>query len=110
MRACSGSSRCLAATEDDGIKNYVLASLNYVNVRLLVDSGPVFLVWPRAPFKRIVVHEENARFKLTKAKSNLRLLSATGSPLQILGEVMLAVRLQNHAIQQKFFRCAQSAS
>jgi hypothetical protein len=33
----------------------------------------------------------------------LRLLSATGSPLQIIGEVTLAVRLQNHVIQQKFF-------
>jgi hypothetical protein len=54
-------------------------------------------------FKRIVAHSENARFKLAKVRSNLRLLSATGSPLQIIGEVTLAVRLQNHAIQQKFF-------
>jgi hypothetical protein len=38
-----------------------------------------------------------------KLEADLRLLSATGSPLQIIGEVMLAVRLQNHAIQQKFF-------
>jgi hypothetical protein len=33
----------------------------------------------------------------------LRLLSATGSPLQIIGQVMLTLRLQNHAIQQNFF-------
>jgi hypothetical protein len=91
------------ATEDNGIKNYVSASLNYVNVRLLVDSGASFSCVAENTFKHIVAHSKNARFKLVKVRSNLRLLSATGSSLQIIGEVTLAMRLQNHAIQQKFF-------
>jgi hypothetical protein len=80
-----------------------LASLNYVNVRLLVDSGASLSCIAESTFKRIVAQSQNARFKLTKARSNLRLLSATGSPLQIIGQVKLTLRLQNHAIQQKFF-------
>jgi hypothetical protein len=54
-------------------------------------------------FRHIVAHARGERIKLAKVRSNLRLLSATGSSLQILGEVTIAVRLQNHAIQQKFF-------
>jgi hypothetical protein len=80
-----------------------LASLNYVNVRLLVDSGASLSCIAESTFKRIIAQSQNARFKLTKARSNLRLLSATGSPLQIIGQVMLTLRLQNHAIQHKFF-------
>jgi hypothetical protein len=96
----------LVATEDNGIKNYVLASLNYINVRLLVDSGASFSCVAENTFKRIVAHSENARFKLAKVRSNLRLLSATGSPLQFIGEVTLVVRFAKPRDSAKVFRCA----
>jgi hypothetical protein len=79
-----------------------LASLNYVNVRLLVDSGASFCCIAESTFKRIVAREGNSRLKIAALTDNVRLSSATGSPLHIIGEVMLDIRLQYHLIPQKF--------
>jgi hypothetical protein len=80
----------------------MLASLNYVNVRLLVDSGASFCCIAESTFKRIVAREGNSRLKIAALTDNIRLSSATGSPLHIIGEVMLDIRLQYHLIPQKF--------
>jgi hypothetical protein len=79
-----------------------LASLNYVNVRLLVDSGASFSCITESTFKRIVACDGNSRLKVAPLTDNIRLSSATGSPLHIIGEVMLDIRLQYHLIPQKF--------
>jgi hypothetical protein len=79
-----------------------LASLNYVNVRLLVDSGASFSCITESTFKRIVARDGNSRLKVAPLTDNIRLSSATGSPLHIIGEVMLDIRLQYHLIPQKF--------
>jgi hypothetical protein len=79
-----------------------LASLNYVNVRLLVDSGASFSCITESTFKRIVARDGNSRLKVAPLTDNIRLSSATGSPLHIIGEVMLDIRLQSHLIPQKF--------
>jgi hypothetical protein len=79
-----------------------LASLNYVNVRLLVDSGASFSSITESTFKRIVARDGNSRLKVAPLTDNIRLSSATGSPLHIIGEVMLDIRLQYHLIPQKF--------
>jgi hypothetical protein len=39
---------------------------------------------------------------LQKAPASTRLLSATGSPLQVIGEVMLDIRLCDYVIPQQF--------
>jgi hypothetical protein len=79
-----------------------LASLNYVNVRLLVDSGASFCCITESTFKRIVARDGNSRLRVAPLTDNIRLSSATGSPLHIIGEVMLDIRLQYHLIPQKF--------
>jgi hypothetical protein len=79
-----------------------LASLHYVNVRLLVDSGASFSCITESTFKRIVARDGNSRLKVAPLTDNIRLSSATGSPLHIIGEVMRDIRLQYHLIPQKF--------
>jgi hypothetical protein len=48
-----------------------------------------------------VAREGNSRLKIATLTDNVRLSSATGSPLHIIGEVMLDIRLQQHFIPQK---------
>jgi hypothetical protein len=71
-------------------------------VRLLVDSGASFSCITESTFKRIVARDGNSRLKVTPLTDNIRLSSATGSPLHIIGEVMLDIRLQYHLIPHKF--------
>jgi hypothetical protein len=49
------------------------------------------------------VREGNLRLKIATFTDNVYLLSVTGSPLYIIGVVMLDIRLQHHLIPQKFF-------
>jgi hypothetical protein len=99
----SPQSRRLGSIDaQSGPQNFILASLNYVNLRLIVDSGASFCCITESTFKRIVARNGNSRLKVTPLTDNIRLSSATGSPLHIIGEVMLDIRLQYHLIPQKF--------
>jgi hypothetical protein len=73
-----------------------------VNTRLLVDSGVGRSCVSERTLKRVAAHKCNSLLKVTKAADSIRLLSATGSPLQTIVEVVLDVRLQSHVIPLKF--------
>jgi hypothetical protein len=82
--------------------NYLLTSLNYVNIRLLLDSGASRSCISERTFQRISARKGNTWLRLQKAPASTRLLSATGSPLQVIGEVMLDIRLCDYVIPQQF--------
>jgi hypothetical protein len=102
MRACISREQAPRGHCISRATELCTASLNYVNVRLLVDSGASFCCIAESTFKRIVAREGNSRLKIATLTDNVRLSSATGSPLHIIGEVMLDIRLQHHLIPQKF--------
>ena len=80
--------------------NFILASLNFVNTRFLIDTGASRSCISERYFHRVVPHA--LREKVLSKTQDANLLSASGSPLSVIGHADLDIRIHGYVIPQVF--------
>ena len=81
--------------------NFIFGSVNFVNTRILVDSGASRSCIDAKLFRRIVSFNQQ---NITLRPANChKLLSASGYLLLISGQVDLNIRINGYVISQTFY-------
>ena len=88
-----------SATDDS--YNYILASVNFINTRILVDTGASRTCISENYLQRIFARQNS--HQSIKSCTLTNMLSATGTLLKVLGTIELDIRINNYMIPQTFY-------